>query len=152
MNSGVENTYDMTTSFISNPEPQGACCLGTSCSSATEVTCLAAGGTWEGASTTCSPETCAEPVGACCIGDGCFQLVSEICANAGGTFNGVGSDCEDGTCASDCQGDVNNDGTVDGTDLATVLGGWGLAGGDINGDGTTNGEDLAIVLAFWGDC
>jgi hypothetical protein len=48
MDSGVENTYDMTTSFIDNPEPQGACCLGTNCSLATEVTCIAAGGSWEG--------------------------------------------------------------------------------------------------------
>ena len=152
MDSGVENTYDMTTSFIDNPEPQGACCLGTSCSLATEVTCIAAGGSWEGDGITCNTETCAEPVGACCIGDGCFQLVSSICANAGGTFNGVGSDCESDTCATDCPADTNGDGTVGGSDLASVLGGWNSPSGDINGDGTTNGEDLAIVLAFWGDC
>ncbi|MBB47664.1 MAG: hypothetical protein CMJ33_03790 [Phycisphaerae bacterium] len=152
MDSGTQNDYDMTVSFSPNPEPQGSCCVGTICSSATEATCLAAGGTWGGADTACDAGTCAEPVGACCIGDGCFQLLSDICASAGGTFNGVGTDCASDTCASDCVADTNNDGTVNGTDLATVLGGWGLAGGDLNGDGTTNGEDLAIVLAFWGDC
>ena len=152
MNSGVENTYDMTTSFTSNPEPQGACCLGTSCSSATEATCLAAGGTWEGAGITCNTETCAEPIGACCVGENCFQLTSEICASASGTFNGVGSACTGETCAADCPADFNGDGTVDGTDLATVLGSWGLSGGDLNDDGTTDGQDLAVVLAYWGGC
>lgn len=50
-----------------------------------------------------------------------------------------------------CDGDVNKDCIVDGTDLAIVLGFWGLAGeGDANGDGTTDGSDLSIVLGYWG--
>ena len=49
-----------------------------------------------------------------------------------------------------CTGDLNNDCTIDGVDLASVLGNWGLQGGDLNEDGTTNGQDLAIVLANWG--
>ena len=47
-------------------------------------------------------------------------------------------------------GDFNNDGVVNGTDLATLLGAWGGTGGDINGDGTTNGADLSILLGNWG--
>lgn len=50
-----------------------------------------------------------------------------------------------------CDGDVNRDGTVDGTDLAICLGFWGLPGdSDANEDGTTDGADLTIVLANWG--
>lgn len=193
MNSGVENSYDMTASFVNNPEPQGACCLGTtSCSSASEAICIAAGGTWQGEGITCNTDTCAEPIGACCIGGSCFQLTDVVCSsaggtfggvgsgcasdtcgepvgaccvdaacssqtaaectNAGGTFNGVGSSCETDTCAVDCVADTNGDGSVDGTDLADVLGSWGLATGDITGDGLTDGQDLAIILAYWGDC
>jgi hypothetical protein len=47
-------------------------------------------------------------------------------------------------------GDVTGDGLVNGNDLATVLGGWGLSGvSDVNGNGITNGDDLAIVLSAW---
>lgn len=51
----------------------------------------------------------------------------------------------------DANADVNGDGIVDASDLALVLGSWGLAGaGDLNGDGTTDATDLAILLANWG--
>jgi hypothetical protein len=33
-----------------------------------------------------------------------------------------------------------------------MLGAWGTAGGDVNGDGTTNGSDLAVLLGGWGAC
>ncbi len=47
--------------------------------------------------------------------------------------------------------DINNDGAVNGTDLAILLGSWGTAGdGDVNNDGTTDGADLAILLGAWG--
>ncbi len=47
--------------------------------------------------------------------------------------------------------DVNNDGLVNGTDLAIVLGAWATsnATADIDNDGTVNGIDLALVLASW---
>jgi len=64
-------------------------------------------------------------------------------ANAGAS----GNDCE-------CVGDINGDGTINGADLAAVLGAWGTANpaADLNGDGTVNGADLAIVLGKWGPC
>ena len=52
--------------------------------------------------------------------------------------------------------DVNDDGKVDGADLAPVLGGFsGTPDGseddcDFNGDGETDGVDLAIILGYWG--
>ena len=51
-----------------------------------------------------------------------------------------------------CEGDVNGDGSVDGADLAEILGSWGTSDGDQNGDGNTDGADLSIVLGGWGEC
>ncbi|MSR69847.1 MAG: hypothetical protein EXS17_05825 [Phycisphaerales bacterium] len=48
-------------------------------------------------------------------------------------------------------GDLNQDGQVDGIDLATLLSGWGgTSGGDVNGDGFVDGVDLAYMLSNWG--
>ena len=47
-------------------------------------------------------------------------------------------------------GDLNNDGQVNGADLATLLSQWGASGtADLTGDGTVNGADLATLLANW---
>ena len=53
---------------------------------------------------------------------------------------------------SSLPGDLNDDGTVDGMDVAVVLGFWGSSYGcaDVNNDGTVSGPDLAIVLANYG--
>ena len=53
-------------------------------------------------------------------------------------------------------GDANGDGSVDGTDLNTVLSNYGVtsgatwAMGDFNGDGAVDGTDLNIVLSNYG--
>jgi len=56
----------------------------------------------------------------------------------------------DGTCV----GDTNGDGIVDGSDLATILAGWGTDDpvADLDGDGLVDGADLTILLAAWGPC
>ena len=48
-------------------------------------------------------------------------------------------------------GDVDNDGDVDGADLAKFLGSWGYDDPetDFNGDGIVDGQDLAILLGNW---
>jgi len=51
-----------------------------------------------------------------------------------------------------CLGDFSNDGVVDATDLAYLLGSWGSAKADLTGDGTTDAADLALVLGAWGGC
>jgi hypothetical protein len=54
-------------------------------------------------------------------------------------------------CEASTPGDINGDGTVDGSDLAALLSTWGQNGAaDINGDGTIDGSDLAILLSNWG--
>ena len=46
--------------------------------------------------------------------------------------------------------DFNQDGNVDGQDLAFLLSSWGQSGaGDLNEDGVVGGEDLAILLSAW---
>jgi hypothetical protein len=52
-----------------------------------------------------------------------------------------------GTCGP---GDLNCDGSVDGTDLTALLSNWGGPGStDVNGDGTTDGLDLTVLLGAW---
>ena len=55
-----------------------------------------------------------------------------------------------------CLADLNNDGVVDGADIAVLLGFWGLNGkpvdADLNGDGIVDGADLAVLLSAWGGC
>ncbi len=45
--------------------------------------------------------------------------------------------------------DLNQDGSVNGQDLAILLSGWATVAGDITGDGTTDGADLAVLLSAW---
>jgi len=49
--------------------------------------------------------------------------------------------------------DINDDGIVNGADLAFVLGAWQSAdcAADLNEDGIVSGADLAIVLGSWGE-
>jgi hypothetical protein len=54
-----------------------------------------------------------------------------------------------------CTGDLDGNGSVDGSDLATLLNGWGPCSGcagDLDGNGTIDGGDLATLLNFWGAC
>lgn len=54
--------------------------------------------------------------------------------------------CNDGII-----GDLNNDGIVDGADLAILLGAWGSTDpiADLSGDGEVGGADLSILLGNW---
>lgn len=49
-------------------------------------------------------------------------------------------------------GDYNNDGHVNGSDLAQLLGAWGTANAtiDLSGDGLVDASDLGILLGAWG--
>ena len=57
-----------------------------------------------------------------------------------------GTDCGGGGLPAD----LDNDGDVDGGDLAILIGGWGGPSGDVDGDGTTTGADMALLLGSWG--
>ncbi len=68
------------------------------------------------------------------------------------TFKGNGMYAvHDGNgCAADP--DFNEDGTVDGDDLGTLLGFWGTdeCSADFNADGVVDGDDLGTLLGQWG--
>lgn len=54
-----------------------------------------------------------------------------------------------------CRGDFNNDGGIDGTDVADFFGAWeaGEATGDVNGDGGIDGADVDYFFGRWeGGC
>lgn len=52
-----------------------------------------------------------------------------------------------------CPGDLDGDGIVGGSDLATLLASWGQhVAGDLTHDDAIDGADLAILLSAWGPC
>ena len=56
-------------------------------------------------------------------------------------------------CVPECPADLDGNGTVDGADLAHLLGFWSIDGdADLDGNGVIDGADLAILLGAWGDC
>jgi hypothetical protein len=59
----------------------------------------------------------------------------------------LGGDCS-------CLGDLDQDGTVSGSDLGQLLGAWGTANtaADLDGNGVVNGADLGSLLGAWGPC
>lgn len=97
--------------------PTGACCLAGSqgCQELSQTDCQTLGGTWQGASTTCTATTC-QPTGnvPCCFEatGGCVGMSYGNCVAAGGVPGPVGQTCSgyvcfptgacclpDGTCA-----------------------------------------------------
>ena len=60
---------------------------------------------------------------------------------------------EFGGGGSDCVGDLDNSGAVDGGDLTMLLGSWGGRGvADLDNSGTVDGADLTMLLGAWGNC
>lgn len=53
-----------------------------------------------------------------------------------------------------CPADLDGNGEVGATDVATLLGQWGAFGGsaDLDGNGEVASSDLAIMLGAWGPC
>ena len=92
--------------------------------------------------------------------DSTYIEQSLICANlddqVSGRYTDWGGNHIEYEC---CLGDINEDGVVDGADLALLLGDWGgcpgggaPCPGDLNGDGVVDGADLAVLLGAWGFC
>ncbi len=69
-------------------------------------------------------------------------------------YDGADPDCG----STVCEGDSNNDGVVNVTDLVNVIGAWGGDGqgpgfdADLNNDGVVNVSDLILVISGWGVC
>lgn len=61
-----------------------------------------------------------------------------------------------GTAPGGCVGDFNDDGIVDGQDLAVLLGAWATVDCQFNLSGDAgciiDGADLTVLLGNWGPC
>jgi len=81
-----------------------------------------------------------------------------FCGNNGtdihGTWIDGGGNVFDASCGSNCPADVNADGSVNVSDLLTVIEAWGGSNpsADINSDGIVNVADLLEVVGTWGPC
>ena len=76
----------------------------------------------------------------------------ELSYRAVGTATDENGDGTPDQC--ECAADLDSDGSVTGSDMAILLGDWGLIGSsaDLDGDGFVDGADLTILLASWGAC
>ncbi len=92
------------------------------------------------------------------IGEAPIAFLSVIDMNDSGQIAIQFSSNSYGTCAiltPARPGDVDGNGSVDGADLATLLGNWGkrppdsVSGPDLNMDGFVDGVDLSICLGDW---
>ena len=55
--------------------------------------------------------------------------------------------------APPCPADLDDSGSVDASDLASLLNGWGASGpADLDGSGSVDAADLAAMLNAWGSC
>ena len=96
--------------------------------------------------------------GACCFSNGsCAVLDQTACETNGGVFQGGGTTCADVQCPQPpaCDGDIDNNDTVDVSDLLAVLSAWGPCNDcpeDLDGNNVVDVADLLTLLANWGPC
>jgi hypothetical protein len=84
----------------------------------------------------------------------------ENMTNIPGTFPGVWMIRATGKPIDEtpCPGDLDESGTVDGSDLLMMLAAWGECddpqdcSADLDGNGVVDGSDLLMLLANWGTC
>jgi len=80
-------------------DPDGACCIGTSCTYVTESECASSGGEYQGDFVSCTSYPCGgAPEGACCVGTNCSTMTQAACGSAGGSYQGDGTTCSADTC------------------------------------------------------
>jgi hypothetical protein len=133
---GNYSTWDESNSvFTVIAPPTGACCQGDgTCAVLSATACSAAGGTYQGDSTVCSPNPCPQPTGACCQADGsCTVGTAAECSAAGGTYQGNDTTCSPNPCPQPtgacCQ--------VDGSCTVGTAAECSAASGTYQGGGTT---------------
>ncbi len=83
----------------------GACCEASgNCTVITSAACTTLGGTYQGDSTTCTPNPCPQPTGACCLKNGTCQDATTVvdCIIAGGWYQGDTTTCATTNCLGAC--------------------------------------------------
>lgn len=89
--------------------------------------------------------------------DSVFLENTVVCGNEPSQVSGAFTDLG-GNDLCPCEGDLDGDGVVGGSDIASMLASWGDCSGnacavaDLDGNGLVSGGDLAILLAAWGVC
>ena len=105
-----------------------------------------------------STMSCTQPLGYVNNDQDCDDTNNEVYPGAPGTMEGIDNDCN-GTVEGDemdtsCQGDFNNDGTVDISDLLGFLGNFGCVSDcmpyDQDQDGAVSSLDLLLFLPHYG--
>jgi len=83
-------------------------------------------------------------------GDVLLIKVSGLDGSTG--FGQISVSCLGESC--ECPGDLNDDGTIDGSDVGIFLSQWGATSGpaDLDQNGVVNGSDFGILLSNWGAC
>ena len=103
----------------------------------------------EGASTACTltgTTVCGNVLGGNDL-VGSTQILGDWIDNGGNTVAEV--------CLADCPADINGDGSVNVSDLLSLIAAWGDCNGcveDIDGSGVVDVSDLLTVIAAWGAC
>jgi hypothetical protein len=87
-----------------------------------------------------------------------------VCGNVGykgnttqisGDYTDLGGNTIAEVCLADCPADINGDGTVNVSDLLSLIAAWGPCDScieDIDGSGEVNVSDLLTVIGAWGAC
>jgi hypothetical protein len=84
-------------------------------------------------------------------GDECVVTLGQLTGNIG--LCGIQVIKSEG--GGSCNGDINDDGVINGADFGLMLAQWGPCpgcSGDMNGDGEVNGADVGLILSYWGPC
>ena len=85
-----------------------------------------------------------------------FEALFQGKTAEGMTWQGVASiDISNDDCMTPCLGDVDGDGSVDVTDLLSVISAWGPCeecDADIDANGYVDVTDLLTIISAWGPC
>jgi hypothetical protein len=135
----------------------GACCLPSGlCTETVPGACVAFGGVFQGAFTSCEETACAGP-GVCCLPGGvCLEVGEAECATFGGAdHHGPFTRCATFRCPATCPADFDGDDHVDGMDMIALIDAWGTCSEcqhDLDDDGEVALKDLLVLLLLWGEC
>ena len=141
----------LSLSLEGEPDPTGACCVGSNCSVSTAAECANSGGDYQGDDTDCSGDPCyiPPPTGACCVGSNCSVGTEDECGTSGGKYLGDDTDCSGDPCyvppatGACCVGSNCSVGTAD---ACSSL------GGDYLGDDTDCSGDPCYIPPATGAC